>query len=86
MNGLNVKSINGLSQIYSDIIIEDISKGDIQKQINEILLDGTSDLARIISLENSRTTDETNITNNSNNISYRFSGSINGSSNSYNQW
>jgi len=41
MNGLNVKSINGLSQIYSDSIIEDISKGDIQKQINEILLDGT---------------------------------------------
>jgi len=70
MDGLNVKSINGLSQIYSNSIIEDISKGDIQKQINDILLDGTSDLSRIISLENSRTTDELNISNNSTNISH----------------
>ena len=67
MNGLNTKSINGLNQIYADTIIES-SKGDLQTQINNISSDGTSDLARIVSLEASRTTDENNITNIQNNV------------------
>ena len=62
MNGLNFKSINGLTNIYANTIIESTSKGDLQTQINQIASDGTSDLGRIVNLENSRTIDEQNIT------------------------
>jgi len=72
INGLDmiINDFNNNNEIYCDTIVEDETKGDLQKQINEILLDGTSDLARIISLENHQTTNETNITNNTNNISH----------------
>lgn len=36
MNGLNSKNINGLISIYSNQIIEDINKGDLQVQINNL--------------------------------------------------
>ena len=70
MNGLNFKSINGLTNIYANTIIESTSKGDLQTQINQIASDGTSDLGRIVNLENSRTIDEQNITTNTNNITH----------------
>ena len=64
INGLDmvVNDFNNTIDIYAASIIEDDAKGDLQTQINSIIGDNTSDLSRIISLENSRTIDEQNIT------------------------
>ena len=70
INGLDiiVNDFNNINEIYADTIIENDAKGDLQKQIDAITLDGTSELGRIISLEASRTINENNITNIKNDV------------------